>query len=456
MAISADAYLEPIYKSYYTDEKMEQLLWRNDPAVKRIKKMRITGENFKYAMLYGRGGAVSGNGATAVSYAQSVSKNVQATVPPGQLFSAFQISLKEILAGANMRGAFEDPAIVQMFAASEALRKTSASAFYATGFGEVGKNIGAITGGAGVFTFVTTASAIAGLDVGSYINFTDGSVGLPSDPLIAGGPWLIDSINGTTVTVHTALVNNISDGAWIEIDGGRTGSTGLLPVGLGAILPNFFDRTGAAWDAYIAQPLYGVTRNAMPDRLAGGFYKKGGSDTYANALAQGLKIARRQGGIPDMIVMNDDDFQVVLADVYTKANLYNVVGGVGTGGKIDYQAGLGNLGVQVQNSWISNVIDSPYCPAGTAYMLEEQVVKFIGLSNAETPMNDGVTDNNPGAPKIDQDGKPDMQYNLRIDDFMSIQNTSVGQDGAGALVLLSLYGTYIVTNPAHCCVVQFV
>jgi len=454
MAISASAYLEPIYKSYYTDDKMEQLLWRNDPAVRKIKKVRVTGENYKYAMLYGRGGAVSANGATAVAAAANTSRNVQATVPPGQLFSAFQITMKEILAGANLRGAFEDPAIVNMFAASEALRKTLASCFYGSGFGEAGKIDGAVL--ATATTLVLPSSAIVAIDVGTNFNVTDGSVGLPSDPVLAGGPFTVTAIDGNTVTFSPAApVGGFSDGAWLEIADCRSGSTPLAPIGLGAILPDYFDRTGPSWASYISDPFYGVDRSVNVDRLAGGFYKLSGSETYANALAQGLKIARRQGGIPDMIIVNDDDWQQILADVYTKMNLWNTVKGADKGGSVEYQAGLSKVGIQVSTSWIDDVIDSPYCPKGTAYILETQVMKFIGLSNAETPLNDGVQDNAAGAPPIDEDGKPDMAYNLMIDDFMSIQNQAVGQDGSAALVLLSLFGTFVNQNPAHSCVVKF-
>jgi hypothetical protein len=58
---------------------------------------------------------------------------------------------------------------------------------------------------------------------------------------------------------------------------------------------------------------------------------------------------------------------------------------------------------------------------------------------------------------VTQDGKvPTDRYGLNIDDILSLNPAAVGQDGAAIQGLLTLFGSWVVQNPAHCCVGVFV
>ena len=93
-----------IFKVWYTDDKMEQLLFPNSSVVRQIDKVRVGGASYNFPMLSGRGGALSGNGATAVALSAVTARNSQMAVEHGQMFSAFQLTQKEMLASRDGTG----------------------------------------------------------------------------------------------------------------------------------------------------------------------------------------------------------------------------------------------------------------------------------------------------------------------------------------------------------------
>ena len=58
MAISAEQSILNILKVYYKDG-VENLLFRNSPAVRQVNKTRVEGKEQRFAAMYGRGGAVA-------------------------------------------------------------------------------------------------------------------------------------------------------------------------------------------------------------------------------------------------------------------------------------------------------------------------------------------------------------------------------------------------------------
>jgi len=454
-----------IFKHWYTDDKMEQLLFPNSPVIRQIEKVRVGGDTYNFPMLAGRGGAVSGNGATAVALSATTARNSQMAAEHGQIFSAFQLTQKEMLASRDQRGAFEPAGVVKMFAATDGLRKGFGKSFYGMGYGEMGTLLAAVLAGAS--TLLVDSATVLGLDVGTQFDITDGSTGLPSDPVLAGGPFTISQIDGPDATgqytvtfAPVAPAGGFGIGAWLVLHDCRS-ATGdpLLPMGLGGALPWWFDRTGATWLAYIAALFQGVNRSTFVNRLAGGFIKRdiAGAEPYHHAVTRAVRLARFQGGVSDMIVVNDNDFAVIISELEADRNYWQAIN---TGDKKsgnEVVIGLEQMSFQFATSWVKNVIPDPFCPVGTFYVLEKRVVKFIALSNPEKVTNDGVAGNEPGAPPITESGEaPTDRYALNIDDILTLNPAAVGQDGAGMQGLLSIFGSFVVQNPAHNVVGRFV
>jgi hypothetical protein len=454
-----------VFKTFYTPDQMEQLLWRNSPGVRRIQKVKVTGKEYAFPMLHGRGGAVAGNAATAVAASATTSRTAQMAAQYGNLFSAFQLTNKEAMASVNEKGAFEPVGVVKMFAAAEALRKTIPASFYGMGFGEVGRVQGAVAPAA--TTLLVDDATLVKIDVGSVFSVTVGPLvgsDLPSDTLLAGTFTItkIDSDgagnNQITFTPGATAVTGFPDQAWICLDGCRDSTTPLLPMGLAGALPYWGNRTGSGWQTYIGTAFQGVDRSVAVSRLAGGFILRNvaGGETMTQAITRAVKLARRQGGEPDLIILNDNDFASIVAEMNADRNYWQAINTGDKGASNEIVVGLERMSYAQATSWVKNVIDDPYCPQGIFYVLETKVVKFVGLSNPEKAFSDGISDNEPGAPPVTKEGDvPTNQYALNIDDILTLNPLAVAMDGAGIQALLSLYGAFVVQNPAHCVVGKF-
>lgn len=457
-----------IFKTYYTPDEMEQLLFRNSPLLRKIQKARVTGATYNFPMLVGMGGAVSGSGATAVAQSTPQASTAQMAANYGNLFAAFQLTNKEILASQNERGAFEPAGVVKMFAACEAARKEMAACLYGSGFGELGQVLAGIAQGATSMT--VSDSTLVKMDINTVFTVTNNATGGPWDPIL-GAPDLYtvtainsDGAGNNTVTFTPGAVQagGFATNAWIAINGGSIASTQtpLMPVGLGAAIPYWFNRTGGAWTTYIGTAFQGVNRSAYPNRLAGGFVLRnvGGGEKHYQAVTRAVKLARRQGSEPDLIVLNDDDYTVIISEIQAAQTYWQSINTAGAKGETNETAiGMELTAFQQANTWIKYVLDDPYCPNFIAYVLESRTIKFVALSNAEKVTEDGIKENNPGAPKITQAGDtPTNQYALLIEDFLTLNPLTVGQDGAGMQALLTVYGVFVVQNPAHCIVINMV
>jgi hypothetical protein len=214
--ISADQQVINFAKYWYTGKKFENLLMRNDPYAEVMTKTRIGGQAYRFAAMYGRGGNVSGSAiiATAIANNQSQSRNAEWIVPPGRIFSVFNITQLEMMSTRDSQGAYIKALENKFFAGTEALRKTYAKAQYGYGFGEQ-----AIMGGlygfglANTTNNATITNAAAPIAVPTNIaNVTAGvgTVGAGQAGFLNIGTWN----NGTGVlTVNAVAVVTAITGA---------------------------------------------------------------------------------------------------------------------------------------------------------------------------------------------------------------------------------------------------
>ena len=448
MAISTNDNIKALLKVYYKDG-VENLMFRNSPLLKKLQKNRIEGKTYNFSAMYGRGGAVAGDFTKARNLAASVLKNVEFAVEPGQLFSVYTMNAKEVQASVTRRGAYMKVAGAKMFAASEGFRKTLAASLYGRGYGELCFAPASVS-----FTQDTAADitlpmdAIMKIDVGSELVIKTS---------VAGGSTSIkatltvNAITGTSVNVTPSATYETAATDVICLAGSMDASGApLLPVGLGGWLPAVGSRTGLNWQTYINTKFYNVERKAAPDRLAGAFYAEASSTAKKTDAVEALLMqVRRQGSLADMIVMNDEDWLAMSAEIATSNTYFTQ-----TSTKEKKQAAIGfdSFAASFSTNYVENIIDDPYCPKGEFFILDSTAVEFDTLTNTDK-VDDGVAGNNPGKPdpmSDENNGHEADPYKLIIDDYINVQAGEADVNGPCSEVTLMLFGTFAVTNPSNC------
>lgn len=448
LALNVNDAIKAILKTWYKDG-VENLLFRNSPVVKKIKKTRVEGKEQAFSALYSSGGAVGANYTKAKARAAVTSRNVEFKVTPGQLFSCYSMNQQEVQASLSKKGAYMKVAGNKMFAANESLRKMLAGAFYGNGHGLIGKitTTSSVTWTASsTQTFTVPSSCAMKLAVGMGVIFTE-DVGDESDSL---GPVEVTAINGDSVTFKNTTAASISLSAtttyYICYEGSTDSSDNpLLPVGLMGWLPHKANRTGDDWNTYIGTNFFGVNRSVNVEALAGNYYKPAASEDKYKSIEELIRRCRRYGSQANMIVMNDADWKAVSQET-SLTNAYVTNYGEN---KAKQTKGTSNMMFAFSTSWIENVYDDPYCPEGLFYVLDLDTIELWTYTNVEKFDNDGIAGNEPGKPEIpDVDGDEKHEMGLIFDDILNVQPGAGSDNGPDVLVSLSVYGSFVVLNPS--------
>lgn len=445
-SITADQAILNILKVWYKDG-VENLMFRNSPVVKKVSKTRVEGKQQNFAAVYSRGGAVAGNFLVARQKAAENVKNAEFKVTPGQLFSVFSYNAKEVQASLSKRGAYMKVAANKAFAATEAFRKTLASAFYGRGYGEIGILADPITFAASTPIDITlTDDAIIKIAVGS---------GLALKNKVADTTELVrlevTAIDGNSVTVTPSGAYTGVGGEVVVLAGSMDASGNpYLPVGIDAWLPIVAERTGSDWQSYIQTPFMGVTRSVAVEGLAGSFIKANAGDKISDTIEKLIRKVRRYGSKADLIVLNDEDW-LNMANEIQSTNTYFTQ--TSTAARRKANVGLNKLTAGFSTNYIDVIYDDPYCPKGKAYVLDTDAVELWSYTNSEI-VNDGVSGNEPGKPDAEEDsgskGREGDPYKLLIDDYISVQPGEATADGPAVEVTLQLFGSFVVTDPSVC------
>lgn len=454
-AVTGDSSVLAILKEYYGTQDVEALVFRNSPVLGKIKKERIGGKYIPLPMAAYGSGAVTSDFTQVTQQAANSYLGVSMQVQPGQLFSSFVLDPKEFLASDGDRAAFISVFAIRAMLALDDLRKTLATCLYRQGYLEMGPVLG--VDGSRLYIDVDASTAMA-LSPGSQIMFaaTAQSAYRDPSPVTIANIQTIVATGLTRITFSSAYVAGVAVNDQVMIKGGRDASLNPnAPSGFGAWLPTVANRTGGTWTSYIATPFNGVNRSVAPDRLAGQFVQRNGAtESYTQALLRGLKLARRGGGVPDVIIVNDDDFSILLNDAIANRTFYQDIQGAAATGKNKVTQGIDQFQMSFSTSWINLVYDDPYCPKGVAYIIDSASVRLYGLSNTAPILKELPLSNEPGAPKASDEGEPTTNFQFLVDDMYTTSPVAL-QSGMGLRVDFQFYGNFAVVAPAHNCVVVF-
>lgn len=443
MAIQQD--ILNILKIWYKDG-VENLLFREDPVLKTIGKTRVEGKQQNFPAVYGAGGSVSGKYTQALAKASNVVKNAEFQVKPGQLFSSYSMNAKEVQASLSKRGAYMKVAGNKLFAATSALRRTLAATFYRNSYGVIG-NIPSsytITSSGTQVTF-TDGSIPAALDVGSVVQLVTSKTASDADATKAE----VTAIEDYKVTfTSTASSIAVTASTLIRLHGSvDNGGNPLLPQGLEDWLP--IDRTG------LGTSFNGVNRSISPDRLAGVLVDSHATNEAKKVTIQkAINRVRRHGSLADLIIMNDEDFLAFASEIESTNTYFTATS---TKEAKNASVGFKDITASFSTNYIDNIVDSPYCPKGRFYVLDKSAVEFWSFTNTDF-IDNGVAGNNPGKQDVmdfDNEAHVNDPTKLLIDDYITVIPDATDDDGPAVKITMTVYGDYVVLNPADCAVGLF-
>ena len=439
-----DSSILAMLKTYYAKAGLGNLLYRNDPLLKKLgeKAERIEGKVQPFSALYSRGGAVSADATVAVSLASTTAQAKEFNVTPGQLFSSCVYTNKEVLASRTKAGAYVPVATAKMFAALESFRKTLAIALYGTGHGDLFTLAGDFAAMA-VGTDVTQAwpiNAIYAVDPGSAVVYKTNINDPDSAAIAAGTVKSVNPANGTVVITPTKA-GTPQTGAIVCLKG-CTDDEGnpLLPVGLGGWLKG---------DIQPNDNFFGVNRSVAPERLAGVNYVAQSGEAKYLSIEKALLNVQAYGSQADVIMMNTADALALQQEVEAKTNFLKAPGEKGKA-----NVGYDGIGISIIGSFLDRVITSPYCPKGKAYILDTETVKLWVYSNADR-INDGQGEFDTAANVEGSEDVENRPYQLLVDDLFTLNPAAITQDGAGTLVLVNFLGEFVITEPCKNAVITF-
>lgn len=445
MAISTNDSILAMLKVYYAKAGLSNLLYRNDPLLKKLgnKAERIEGKEQDFSALYSRGGAAAADATVAVDLAGTTAQAKEFKVTPGQLFSSCIYTNKEVLASKTKAGAYVPVATAKMFAALESFRKTLAVALYGSGYGDlftVGTAFSAMTVGTDV-TQSWPIHAIYGVDPGSSIVYKSALSDPDSSAVAAGTVKSVNPANGTVVITPTKA-GTPSAGSVVCLRGCVTSDGNpMLPVGLNGWLPTS--------NISNSDDFFGVNRSVAPERLAGVNYKAGTGEAKYVSLEKALINVQAYGSQADMIIMNPADALALQNEVENKTNFLKAPNSKGVA-----NIGYDGLSIGVIGNFLSNIMTSPYCPKGRAYILDSETIRLWVYSNSDK-IDDKQGEFNTVPEVTDGETMADRPYQLLVDDLFTLNPSAITPDGAGTLVLVNFLGEFVVTEPCKNAVITF-
>jgi hypothetical protein len=449
--ITSDKTIESLLKVKYRKEGPANLMFKNDPLLKEVKKENVEGKSYNFSAIYSRGGAVSSKYLTAKKAANENVKAAEFAVEPGELYSVCNYTNKEVAASKTNEGAYMSIAGAKFFASTEAFRKTLAATMYGRGYGEICKlnYTTAITANT-EFDVVLPSSALQVIDIGSMLVIKPAvdSATVSAHLTVTA---IDDSTNTVTFTSDTAVTPNATD--ILAFDGCMDASGApLAPMGLAGWLPTVGKRADATWKAYIKTPFMGLDRSAAPSRLAGNFVDGTGDADKIKTLMKALKIvSRKVGDSADVrIVLNDNDYEDVVNTIEKGSTYFS---NMEKTGKKAANVGIAsdNITLAFARNWFDKLVVAPACPAGKFYVLDMNSIQY-NCYFSDKAVSDSLENDKPDP--MAENATPVANYSPLIDNFISAI-PSESDAGIGTTIALNFLGALVITDTSNCSVGLF-
>jgi hypothetical protein len=341
-------------KQIYTNDKVIDMVYKDNPALALMSKMEtFGGDNLPIPVIYGNPQGRSKTFASALAN-QTDSKGIKFLLERVPDYAIAQFSNEVMLASKGNSYAFLEAAKLQMDGAIQSLSNAHAVDLFRDGSGVRGQ----IASGQATPTIVlSNPEDVVNFEVGMTLQT---STAISGGTVKAGSVVLIgvDRSNGTltasgnwTAGIATAAAND-----YIFVHG----DYGSKCSGFSAWIPE---------SAPTSSPFFGVDRTSDVTRL-GGLRKNISAQPIEEGLIDGARLVAREGGNPDTVFMSFNRYAQLEKALGSKVQYVDVMA----------NANIGFRGLQIQGPKAPiKVIPDRNCQDDTAWMLQMDTWKVYSL-----------------------------------------------------------------------------
>ncbi len=348
-------------KELYDDQKIQNLVYRNNPFLAMIPKFtEFGGKYMPLPLVFNTSQGRSATFANAQGN-QTAAEVVSFALSRAADYSIAQIDNQTMLASKTDKMAFINGAQLVIDNAIRALTNSVAASLFRSGTGSMGR-VGTIT--SGVIT-LTNPGDVVNFERNQVLqaNATDGG----ATPRAALGYVIAVDRTAGTVTVSATGYSGTAGtpAAWVGNDYLLVqGDLNAKMKGLSGWLPTTAPTTGDFW--------FGVDRSDDPVRLAGVRYN-GSAQNIEEALVDGSLLVAREGGNPDVCIMSYGSYSALEKSLGAKAQYITMQGPA----EIMFPGIL----INGANGQIK-VFPDRSCTVKTAYLLQMDTWKLYSLGDA--------------------------------------------------------------------------
>ena len=337
-------------KQHYTDEKIENMVYKDNPFLAMISKYEdFGGENLKLPVKYGLPMGRSATFADAVSN-KSASQLKAFLLTRKADYAIASIANETIEASKGNANAFIEAATFEIDGAIEAATRSLAIALYGDGSGQIGV----------VGSLATTTASNDTVTLATIQDITNFEVGMQLNFGTATSNKEISTINRDTGVILLTGASGATTTEAIYVDGDKDNKL----TGLGGWLPS---SAPGSTDSF-----FGVNRSSDATRL-GGIRFDGSSLPIEEALIGAAARVAREGGKPDVCFINYNNFADLEKALGSKVSYVDV--------KVNPEIGFRGIMVHGPRGPIK-VVPDQNCPNGVAYLLQMDVWKLYSLGKA--------------------------------------------------------------------------
>ena len=361
---------EAALKVHYTDDRIKNLVYANNPFLAIVPKMEsFGGRNLPIPIQYGVPQSRSADFVTArLARTAASSQFKEFVLTRVKDYCIATIDAETMEASIGNPNAFMEAAASEIDAALHSCTRSLATALYRDGTGVLGTGQAFGAGPLGPDQFsLTNAEDVVNLEVGMTLDFV-----LVAGPAVAGLPRLIVGLDRDAGVVTMAAGTGAAWGGagWANPVASTdqivcAGDFNLKISGLQAWVPDA--APGAA-------AFFGVDRTADATRL-GGVRMAAGGLGKRQALIRGTARLAREGGRPTHCFMNHGDYAELLEEMNEKVDYAEVAA---------YERGdISFAGCLLHTpTGAVRVIPDHNCPIGNVYVLQMDTWKLYSLGGA--------------------------------------------------------------------------
>jgi hypothetical protein len=360
-------------KEYYDPNKMMDVCYGKRPFLGMVPKdENVTGNPWKCPIITGRPENTSATASDA--FAGLATSEVEAfLLTRGRGYNRCTLDQEAMLASANDKGAFLSTATLQIDGMLASLSTQLGIQLWKEGWGDLG--VIDTLPSATSFKLVNV-SDIVGFERGQQLVFSDSQ---HSDVLRSGTAVVVTKVNRNTgvVTVDTALATpGAIAGDWVFKLGDRQNSATpkrLVVTGVRGFIP--------LADPSASEDFFGVDRSVDPTRLAGQRLDCTGMSPIEAINTMAGQIDR-EGGTPDYVFMNSQDFATFVNTLSSK-QLYEMVQLSPEKNGVTANVGFSAIKL-LSNFGELKVVSDPLHPKGT-YDFIQMDTWLLGSLGGEAP-----------------------------------------------------------------------